>query len=169
MQNTFSDNLNTIQEIYPGIYQIILDCASNKFIKFILKDNYKYIWINKYEPKNILNWVNYSLPISDKLQMTVLARQISYDFIIKTEDFEKISNEIPNGVILLQINNMPPYFLDLQRIKGKSRYEMLKKECDFLFEIDLPGAVDYGTIISANKLFLTDLLNDKRIDWTKLP
>ena len=169
MQYTYSDNLNTIQEIYPGIYQIILDCATNKIIKILLNDNYKYIWIYNYEPKNNLNWVNHSLPISDKLQMNVLARNISYDLIINTEDFEKISSEIPKGVILLQINNLPPYFLNLQRLKGKSRYEMLKKECDFLFEIDIPGAVDYGTIISTNKLFLTDLLNDKRIDWTILP
>jgi hypothetical protein len=64
---------------------------------------------------------------------------------------------------------LPPDFLDLKRLKGKTRYDLLKKECDFLFEIDLPSAVDYGTLVSANKDYLIDLLNDKNIDWTNLP
>jgi hypothetical protein len=72
-------------------------------------------------------------------------------------------------VTLIQINKMPPYFLDLKRLNGKTRYDLLKRECDFLFEIDLPSAVDYGTLISTNKDYLADLLNDKNIDWTNLP
>jgi hypothetical protein len=101
--------------------------------------------------------------------MNVLARQLSFDFVIKTEDFAKIKNEIPNGVTLLQTNLLTPEFLDLKRLKGKTRYDLLKKECDFLFEIDLPNAVDYGTLVSTNKDYLTELMNDKKIDWTNLP
>ena len=168
-QETFKDNINTIKEIYPGMFQIILDFASNKFIKFVLRDNYEFIWIHNYEPENYYKWTEYNLPISEKLPMKVLARQISYDFIIKTIDYKKIENEMPNGVTLLQTNILPPYFIDLKRLKGKTRYDLLQKECDFLFEIELPGAVDYGTLVSSNKNFLIDLLNDKRIDWTDLP
>lgn len=166
--NSFKENINTIKEIYPGVFQIILDFATNGFIKFALRDSYEFIWLHGYEPKNNLNWLNYDLPISDKLQMNVLARQILYDFVIKTTDYKKIENEIPNGVTLIQTNKLPPDFLDLKRLKGKTRYDLLKKECDFLFEIDLPSAVDYGTLISTNKDYLIELLSDKNINWTNL-
>jgi hypothetical protein len=168
-QNSFKENINTIKEIYPGIFQIILDFASNRFIDFALRDNYEFIWIHCYESKNNINWTTYELPISDKFQMSVLARQISYDFIIKTTEYKNIRNEIPNGVTLIQTNKMPPDFVDLKRLKGKTRYDLLKKECDFLFEIDLPNAIDYGTLISTDKTYLTELLNDNKIDWTNLP
>jgi len=80
-ENSFKENINTIKEIYPEVFQIILDFASNGFIKFALQDSCEFIWIHSYEPKKNLNWINYDLPISDKLQMNVLARQISYDLL----------------------------------------------------------------------------------------
>ena len=168
-QNTFKENLNTVKEIYPGIYQIILDFASNKFIDFILRTEYEFIWIHNFQPENITSWNKYDLPISTRLSKNVLARQISYDFILKTAEFEQIKEEISNGITLIQIKNKPPEFLDLKRLKGKTRYDLLKKECDYLFEINLPSAVDYGTLISSNKKYLTELLNDSKIDWNDLP
>lgn len=168
-QNSFRDNINTIKEIYPGVYQIILDFASNRFIKFALRDSHEFIWIHSFELKNNMSWISRDLPISDKMQMNVLARQITYDFIVKTSDYAKLENEIPNGVTLLQINNLPPDYLDLKRLEGKTRYAMLKKECDFLFEINLPSAIDYGTLISTNRDFMDDLINNKEINWKDLP
>jgi hypothetical protein len=169
MDNSFRDNINTIKEIYPGTFQIILDFASNKFIDHVIRDTHKFIWVHRYVLTNNNSWTTRQLPISDNLQMRVLTRQLTYDFIIETKEFGKIKNEMPNGVTLLQISKQPPDFLDLKTIKGKKRYDLLKKECDYLFEIDLPSAVDYGTLVSSNKDFLTELLNDKKVNWTDLP
>lgn len=166
---TFKDNINTIKEIYPGIFQIILDFASNKFIDHTIRDSHKYIWVHGYEVKSDSSWTKLQLPISDKLQKTVLARQIKFDFVIKSRQFDELKNEVPNGVTLLQINKLPPDFLDLEKIKGKTRYDLLKKECDFLFEIDLPSAIDYGTLVSTNLEYLTEVLNDNRVNWEDLP
>jgi hypothetical protein len=169
MKNSFRENINTIKEIYPGTYQIILDFASNKFIDHIIRDTHKFIWVYGYELKRNVSWTKFQLPISDKLHRTVLARQLKYDFIIETNEFDEIKNEMPNGVTLLQINKQPPDFLDLGKIKGKTRYDLLKKECDYLFEIDLPSAVDYGTLVSSSKDYLIALLNDIEINWNDLP
>lgn len=169
MENSFRENINTIQEIYPGTYQIILDFASNKFIDHIIRDTHNFVWVHQYELTSHSTWRKFQLPISDNLQKTVLARQIKYDFIISTNEYDSIKGEMPNGVTLLQINKQPPEFLDLTKIKGKTRYELLRKECDYLFEIDLPSAVDYGTLVSHDKNYLNDLLNDKRINWPDLP
>ncbi|KAA5821926.1 hypothetical protein FPF71_15575 [Algibacter amylolyticus] len=168
-QNTFKENINTVKEIYPGTYQIILDFASKKIIDFILRAEFEFIWIHDFEPENKSSWNKYDLPISTKLNKNVLARQISYDFLLKTAEFEQIKEEIPNGITLIQIKNKPPEFLDLKRLEGKTRYDLLKKECDYLFEINLPNAVDYGTLISSNKNYLNELLNDSKINWNDLP
>ena len=98
-----------------------------------------------------------------------MTRQLRYDFVIGTNEYVEVKEEMPNGVTLLQVNRRPPDFLDLGKIKGETRYNLLKKECDYLFEIDLPSAVDYGTLVSSNVDYLTDLLNDKRINWKDLP
>jgi hypothetical protein len=169
MENSFKDNINTIKEIYPGTYQIILDFASNKFIDHIIRDSHKFIWVHDYEVKNNSIWTKFSLPISDKVERTVLARQLRYDFIIGTNEYDAMKNEMPNGVTLLQIDRQSPDFLDLRQIKGKTRYDLLKKECDYLFEIELPHAIDYGTLVSSNLDYLTELLNDRKINWKDLP
>jgi hypothetical protein len=135
----------------------------------LIQRQHKFIWVYGYELKGNDSWTMFQLPISDKLHRTVLARQLKYDFIIGTNEFDEVKNEMPNGVTLFQINKHPPDFLDLGKIKGKTRYDLLKKECDYLFEIDLPSAVDYGTLVSSNKSYLTELLDDKGINWKDLP
>jgi len=39
----WEENINTIKEIFPGQFQIILDFATNKFVEFALSDQYKYV------------------------------------------------------------------------------------------------------------------------------
>lgn len=54
-------------------------------------------------------------------------------------------------------------------MKGKSKYDLLKNECNYLFEINIPSATDYGTIISSNKEFLESLIENEEINWNDLP
>jgi hypothetical protein len=169
MDNTFRERINAIKTIYPGTFQIILDFASNKFIEYILRPSHKYIWIHNYSPHTSKTWTTFDMPLSDKLKTKVLTRQVTYDSIIPTEDYKEIKDEMPNGTTLIQINKLPPDFLDLRSIKGRTRHELLKKECDYLFEIDIPGAVDYGTLVSHDETYLRSLLADKTINWEDLP
>lgn len=73
------------------------------------------------------------------------------------------------GISLVQLNVLPKYYLRGENITGKSRFDILKKECDYLFEIDIPEATDYGTLISSNLEYLHSLLSNKEIDWKNLP
>jgi hypothetical protein len=168
-QNSFKENINVIKEVYPGVYQVILDFASKDFIQLILSDHYEFLWFHNYNLKNNVDWKEYELPVSTNLTKKVIARQINFDFIIPTKDYIEIKNEVPNGVTVIQLKKNPPSFLDLKRLKGKTRYDLLKKECDFLFEIDLPNAVDYGTLVSMDKRFLEDLIRNENINWEDLP
>ena len=169
MNSTFKDNINQIKEIYSGVYQIVLDFASHKIIEKILSRDYEYIWVHNHMTNLENNWFNSQLPISEEKKINVLARQVSFDFLIKTENYDEIGNELSQGVTLLQIKKRPPKFIDLKRLKGKTRYDLLKKECDYLFEINLRNVIDYGTLISSNKEFLEGLLIDENINWEDLP
>ena len=49
----------------------------------------------------------------------------------------------------------------MKRITGKTKYDLLKKDADYLFEINLPTSSissDYTEIISPNLSFLKKLL-----------
>ena len=64
---------------------------------------------------------------------------------------------------ILQVNNLPPYYLDLNRLEGKTRYDLLKKETDYLFEVNLPFSgvsSDYTEIVSPSLSFLNKLLKE---------
>ncbi|GAB2801146.1 hypothetical protein GCM10027275_54020 [Rhabdobacter roseus] len=164
------ENINTLKEIYTGHFQIILDFATVDFLKFVLLDEYKYVWVYSHKTKGSLEWKSYQLPLFDNENYhQVLARHISFDFIVPTNDFRSLLPNIGPGITLIQLNELPKYYLNPANIKGKSRYDLLLKECDYLFEIDLPCATDYGTLVSSNRQFLQSLLDNKDINWNNLP
>ncbi|RYF85392.1 MAG: hypothetical protein EON98_06715 [Chitinophagaceae bacterium] len=164
------ENINTLKEIYPGHFQIILDFATVDFLKFVLSDEYKYVWVYSHETKCSLDWKSYKLPLFDNQNyQEVLARQIRFDFIVPTTDFRALLPSFGPGITLTQLNELPKYYLNSATVKGKSRYDLLSKECDYLFEIDIPSATDYGTLVSSDKSFLQSLLDNQAIDWKSLP
>jgi hypothetical protein len=167
---SWQENINTIKEIYPGQYQIILDFATNAFLKHILDERYKYVWVYNNYLHERQEWKEYDLPLIDnETTNRVLARNIIFDFAMPTLEFKKLLPRLTPGIFLVQLNTLPKYYLDPERLKGKTRYELLSRECDYLFEIDLPSATDYGTLISADKVWLQSVLDNKNINWDDLP
>lgn len=166
------DNINTIKEIYRGHYQIILDFATNAFLNHVIDERYKYVWVNNHKVSHYHEWKHHQLPLSGTgtaQSINVLARGINFDFVVPTIEFEALLPNLGARITLVQLNELPPYYLDNERVKGKTRYDLLKKECDYLFEIDIPSATDYGTLISADKDWLQGLLDSEKIDWKNLP
>ena len=167
---TWKENINSIKEIYPGQFQIILDFATVNFLRFVLSDNYKYVWVYSHQPNNSLDWHTYDLPLfSSQDHFRVLARQIKFDFVMPTNDFKAILPKVGPGITLTQLNSLPKYYLDPTNVTGKTRYDLLLKECDYLLEIDIPAASDYGTLVSCNKEYLQALLDNTAINWSNLP
>jgi hypothetical protein len=167
---SWEDNIGTIKEIYEGHYQIILDFATNNVLKYFLNDNYKMVWVYKHWLQNHSGWDTYNLPLTDSnSNLNVLARNIEFDFIMPTKEFRYILPNISQGINLIQLNKLPNYYLDLAKIKGKTLYDLLQKECNYLFEVNIRSVRDYGTLISPDKNWLQSLLNNKEINWTNLP
>ena len=174
----FHENINTIKEIFPGHYQIILDFASNKFLEHAIDDSYKYVWVyehslsfhpNSIKDENNDTWNNYSLPLfSGKQNFNLIARHISFDFVLPTAEFKKLLPQFPQGIFAVQLNNLPEHYLNSKTMKDKTFYDLLKKECDYLFEFRVRNVIDYGTIISSNKEYLEKLLVNPSIDWKNL-
>ncbi len=162
---SWEDNINTIVEIYPGQYQIILDFATSAFVKYAIKENYKFVWVCNHSLRSDCNWEKRNVPLFDKqVNFDVLSRNLRFDFIMPTNEFIQVLPYIESGITLLQINQLPKYYLDVSRIKGRTLYELLTKECDYLFELDIPSASDYGTIVSGDRAYLQSLLDNSEID-----
>jgi hypothetical protein len=170
------DNINSIKEIYPGQFYMILDFATNKFLEHILDDNYKYVWVSNHfvaetnDYQEGYDWRQYKLPLFDNNSYyNILARKITFEFAMPTSEFREVLPKLPPGITLVQLNQLPKHYLQLDRIERKTRYELLIKECDYLFEIYLPSSTDYGELVSPNKEWLQSVLDDKNIDWNDLP
>lgn len=165
----WKSNIGTIKEIYPGQFQVILDFATTAFLPYLIRDDYRYVWISQHQTDDYFSWNSYSLPLFDSNEnYKVIARQINFDFILPTEEFKQLLTKIQRGVTLTQVNTQPQHYLD-SRLKGRTRYDLLKKECDYLFEVMIPSATDYGTLISPNRDYLEWLLSDENINWDNLP
>ena len=94
---------------------------------------------------------------------------MNMDFVMETSEFIQWIPEANTNLHILQVNNLPPYYLDLNRLGGKTRYDLLKKETDYLFEVNLPFSSvssDYTEIVSSSLPFLYKLL--KEIENKKL-
>ena len=164
------NNFNCIQETVPGRYRIVLDFATTAILPYLIKDDYEYVWVHDHMTGKGYDWEDFHLPItSPSSNLQVLAKWVKFDFILKTEEFKKIMTTWASGIKLIQMNRIPPYYLNLDKIKGHQRYEKLKTECDYLFEVDIPSATDYGVLISPDKEYLQSLLNNQSINWNDLP
>jgi len=169
-KNDFRDNINCIKETAPGRYRIILDFASTNILPFLIRPDYNYIWVHNHTTGKGFEWEEFILPIKyHSVNIKTLARSLNFDFILATDEFKNIMANWKGGIELIQMNNTPPHYLDLNKVKGNQRYEILAKECDYLFEVDIPSATDYGTLISPNKEYLQSLLDNPEINWNDLP
>jgi len=159
----FQDNINCIRETSPGRFRIILDFATTAILKFL-------VWVHNHLTGKGFDFEEFKLPITrvSKNQKT-LAKWVRFDYILETSEFKKMIPELNRGIELIQMNKIPPNYLHLDKIKGNTRYELLEKECDYLFEVDIPSATDYGTLISPNRDFLQSVLDNPEINWEDLP
>ena len=150
---------NKITEIYKGHYQLILDFPDKSELYKIIDIEYKYVWIFNHI-EDAVEWSLYKHSLFGKFcdKTKIKARNIKMDALIETEDFFQFIPSISSTIKIIQTNIEPPYYLNLDNLSGKSRYDLLKSKIDYLFELDMPGAIDYSPIVSPNKEYLEKLL-----------
>lgn len=159
--------VHKIKEIHPGVFWMLLDFPTSQLLQFVISDEYEYVWCHNHEVGNY-SWDTYHLPLfNDKVAYDVISRVVRFDFIIPTKEFKEILPKLTPGVHVIQLNKMPPDYLDLNKIKGKPRYKLLD-ECEWLFEFDVPGN-DYGQIMSPKEEVLSGLLHNPELDLRKSP
>lgn len=151
--------VNTITEIFKGHYQVILDFPEPIDLEKIIDKNYRYIWgisHNELGP----SWTPYDYSLFGvKLDgMQLQARNIEMEFLIETDKFIELIPFINQTIKIVQTNSIPPAYLDLKRLTGQSRYNLLKDKIEYLFELEMPGAVDYAPIVSSDIEFLKELI-----------
>ena len=170
MDKQLKENINTIKQTAEDRYRIILDFATVKLLPYLISDTYKYVLVYNHKLSNPNSWKNRNLPVLDlNPNIYIRSKNVQFDFIMETEDFIE---QIPNwtsGIQMIQLNKIPPEYFDPNKIQGKQRYQILKNDCDYLFDLDIPSATDYGTLISSDKSYLEKLLNSDKINWNNLP
>ena len=150
---------NKITEIYKGHFQVILDFPTQNDLYKIINNDYKYIWgIEHNEIRS--SWKDYDFTLFNSKSPSnfCMARNIEMEFIIETVDFLKMIPSINQTIKIIQTNMIPPSYFNLKQLSGKGKYDLLKSKVDYLFELELPGAVDYASLISPNTIFLETVM-----------
>src|SRR5258708_3671268 len=102
---SWQENINTIKELYPGHYQIILDFATNAFLKHVLDERYKYVWVINHTLTDYPNWHQHNLPLFDNQNSyNILSRYITFDFAMPTKEFKELIPKLNSGITLIQLN-----------------------------------------------------------------
>ncbi|MEK6153136.1 hypothetical protein WIW50_07750 [Flavobacteriaceae bacterium 3-367] len=162
--------VNKIKEIFPNHYQMILDFPTTAVLKKLLNRNVKYVWVFEHV-ENINMWSPYRHSLFgenvNELEMLVEVRNMSMEYLVETSDFFKLIPKINQPITLYQIDEKPPSYVDLRRLNGKGKYDLLKKEVDYLFEIEIPYPSDYSPIVSPSEEFLKSIAINN--DITNLP
>lgn len=153
-------DINKIKEIHQGHYYVLLDFPTLDLLCYLLDESYKYVWVVNY---NMLSceWSKDSYHLLGESIKDVQIRNMKLDFLVSTSEFVKWIPNIKSNLHILQVNKIPPYYLEMKRITGKTKYDLLKKDADYLFEINLPTSCissDYTEIVSSNLSFLKKLL-----------
>ena len=159
---------NVIKEIYKGHYQVILDFPSPSDLINIIDTSYKYVWGVEHN-ENSLEWEKYDYSLFGKKVKpeSVFARNIEMEYLMETSDFLHLIFDIHQTVKIIQTNIIPPYYLNISRLQGKEKYDLLRSKIDYLFELEMPGAVDYAPIKSPHVDFLETVV--KKLTTTTLP
>jgi hypothetical protein len=152
-----------ITEIYPGHFQTLLDFPTAMDLHKLIRPDYKYIWGVVHEESGV-EWGAYRGAVFGQYLDQALARNISFEFLLETDQFLRVLPGITQSVKIVQTNHMPPYYLRLSTITQlKTWYDLLHKTVDYLFEVDIPGASDYAPMISPNRLFLESVIQRLRV------
>jgi len=153
-------DINKIKEIHQGHFCMLLDFPTLDLLRCILDESYKYVWVVNYNMQSC-EWGKDSHHLLGESIKNVQIRNMKLDFLMDTSEFVKWIPCIKSNLHILQVNKIPPYYLDMKNITGKTKYDLLKKDADYLFEINLPSSTissDYTEIVSPNLSFLKDLL-----------
>jgi len=146
--------VNKIIEIYAGHYQVILDFPTPSDLKNILDISYSYIWgISHNELRSSWQKYDYTL-FGQKGFKNAYARNIQMEFLIDTKSFCDLIPNIKQTIHLVQTNILPPHYVNLSRLEGKQKYNLLKDKVDYLLEIEIPSSADYAPLVSPNLGYL---------------
>lgn len=156
---------NKIIELYNGHYQLILDFPDKSGLYKIIDSNYKFVWLIEHIEDSV-EWTDYKHSLfgvfDDKIKIRI--RNIKMEALLNTADFLKYIPSISQTVKIIQTNIEPPYYLNLENFSGKAKYDLLKSKIDYLFELDMPGAIDYSSLISPNRDYLEHLVTLFRVN-----
>jgi hypothetical protein len=144
---------NVIEEIHSGHYWVLLDFPLKDIVLKLLSPEYKYVWLIDYQ-LNYVVWERPSLFEIDKDLCRTFIRKTQMEMLMETADFIKMFPKMQGSLHIVQVNKIPPFYMNHENMKGKTWFQKLKEECDYYFEIKLPSVPDYAEMISPDKNLL---------------
>lgn len=150
-------------------YSMILKNVSKDIIPFLVSPNYKYLLFVNYEYVPNHTW--HILKETEFEGLNVQGRNITFDLLVESNVFLNKPSAflMPTGVRVIQMDNKPPWYLNFSRLNEKTQYEMLNKDCEWLFDFYASGQNMDCAISSSSKEFLESILTNPKLNLEDLP
>lgn len=154
---------DALPEIYPGHFTLRSDFLTPaEVLSQVLDLDYPYVYlINHKEVRSswtTYNWKLFDVPVGN---VKVKVRQVQQECLLKTSDFIQMIPKIQEAIRLVQIRNPPPDNINVHNLQGRSLYQFYQDVLDYHVAVEVPGAPDYGTVITPSVKLAEKLISLK--------
>lgn len=153
-------NINEITEIDEEIFEAILDFPDEKkLVNLLIDRNLPLVLLIDVQIGNF-SWQNFNISGFERIEG--MCRSITGDFLVSTDTFICLCETL-SWKYAIQLKNRPPDYFDFNKIKGKQRYQILRK-CGFHFILESqPCGGDYALVITQSRLLLQRVIDETTI------
>ena len=108
-----------------------------------------FIWLLRHMPTTYVRWDELRVPLNvNGAYMDGLVRGLNYDIQISTQEFLRIAPALEeHGLELVQSHKPMPNTLDISRLQGSSRHQVLRENGAVLV-LGLPHAMETAVVTS---------------------
>ena len=153
-------NTNEITEIDEEIFTAVLDFPDEKrLIDLLIDKNLPLVLLIDVRIGNF-TWQHFNILGFERIEG--MCRSITGDFLVSTDAFISL-HEKWSWRWAIQLEKRPPDHFDFNKIKGKQRYQILRK-CGFRFILESqPGGGDYVSLLTPSRQLLKRAIDETTV------
>jgi hypothetical protein len=152
---------NQIKEVAAGVYWVRFWCPESYILRELLDPKIPFVLCWDHNIGNY-TWREFHLPVLNPCEpIDVISRIVSFDFVLPTQRFLEILPYMNPAIKAVQLNQVPPDYLDMRNIKGEQLYRILS-QCGWHVLLDTP-ANDYGQMMSPKQEVLEQAIEIMRM------
>jgi len=147
-----------IMESATGHEMILVQGAVASRLARLLNPEIPFVWILGHMPNRIVQWWETEVPWSTEARISAKVRMLSYDMLLRTEEFlGHVEALDDHGLALIQSRKPMPDTLDLSRVPETQQDAVVIGNGGFL-RVYLPHAMETASVVCYEPGYLQSVI-----------